>query len=73
MISSKLSSLSYIVVIGLAHGLLIPEGLLARIILARVEELFYIVNFRRVEHNKEIIIIINSVVLRKRIEEEVQK
>ena len=67
----RLSSLSsYAAVVGLAHRLLIPEGPSARIIPARAEELFCTVDFSRVEHNKEIIMV-NPAALRKRIEEEV--
>ena len=70
MVSPKLSSLSYVAVVGSAHGPLIPEGPSARIILGKAEELFYTVDFSRVEHNKEIIII-DPAIIRKRMEEEV--
>ena len=46
---------SYIAAVGLAQGPLIPTGLSTRIILTRAEELFYIVNYSRVEQNEEII------------------
>ena len=61
---------SYAAVVGSAHGPLIPEGPSARIIPARAEELFCIVDFSRVKHN-EGTATVNPAALRKRIEEEV--
>ena len=68
-----MSSLSsYVAVAGLAYRPLTPEGLSARVIPVRVEELFCTVDFSRVEHNKGMVII-DPAALRKKIEEEVQK
>ena len=67
----RLSSLSsYAAVVGSPHGPLIPAGLPARITLIRIEELFYIIDFSRVEHVKGIIAA-DPTALRKKVEQEI--
>ena len=65
-------SSSYAAVIGSAHGPLISEGLSARIISTRAEELFCTVDFSRVE-NDEGTTTVDPAALRKRIKEEMHK
>ena len=70
-IGPRLSSLSsYTAVTGSAYRPFILEGLSARVISARAEELFYTVDFSRVEHN-EGMATVDSAALRKKIEKEV--
>ena len=68
-----LSSLSsYAAVVRSPHGPLIPAGLPARITLIRIEELFYTVDFSRVEH-VEGTTAADPAALRKKVEQEIQK